>query len=125
MTCIVVVDDDRDFTDLVTSLLEDRGWRAATCHVEWDAAACVKREQPDAVLLDLRMGSPKSGWTILDQMRADPATSRIPVIVCSASAAELRDKNGELQARNVGALVKPFEIDELYCAIEHSLRTSV
>jgi len=118
MPRVIVVDDDPGFIDLMTELLEEWGWDLVTCSQAESALACVKRDQPDAVLLDIRLNARQSGWDILDGLQADPTTSTIPVVICSAAADELRSHASWLHERGMGVLPKPFDIEELYSHVE-------
>jgi CheY-like chemotaxis protein len=63
--------------------------------------------------LDIRLGTPETGWTILELVRLDPATAQIPVIVCSADTIFLRAKEEALHALHCDILEKPCDLDAL------------
>lgn len=118
---IMVVNDDTAFLHLMKELLTDEGYEVILhIHAEtaWEA---IRREQPDLVILDVRMERPEAGWTTLDLLRLDPQTTRIPVIVCTADAVQLRQKAEHLASLGYGALQKPFDLDHLLAAIRRQL----
>lgn len=121
MVRIAVVDDDRDFTDLVRELFQDRGWEVAVCHRENEVMACLREKRPDLILLDIRMEAMDSGWRLLDQLQLDPRFSDIPVVVCSAASTDLEERELWLRGRNIRTLPKPFDIDDLYQAVQASI----
>jgi CheY-like chemotaxis protein len=113
---ILVVDDTPSLLDLVRTCLEDEGYRVVTCLRSRDALRLAREERPDAILLDLIMPG-VSGWEVLEQLRADPASARTPVIVCTAYVAEalgrLQDLRGPTGDARIGLLPKPFDLEEL------------
>lgn len=125
MVCVAVIDDDREFTELVRTLLADRGWTVVACDTSDGAVMCVQQGRPDLILLDLRMETPDAGWSVLRSLARDPATGSIPVIVCSAAVDDVHAHEEWLQEHGVGVLLKPFDIDELYAALDQRLHTSV
>jgi CheY-like chemotaxis protein len=76
------------------------------------------RLRPDLVLLDLTLPD-ISGEQVLAQLRADPATRAIPVIVVSGET----DPSVHLRLRAQGAqwLTKPYEIEDLLRLVDDSL----
>lgn len=124
MCRVAVIDDDPGFIDLACELLEDRGWNVVPCVEAELAVTCVEQAHPDVVLLDVRMDRGYSGWDILDALRTTPATSAIPIIVCSAASDELRTHETWLDEQRVTVLSKPFDIDELYERVEVALAST-
>ncbi|HET9014336.1 MAG TPA: response regulator [Thermomicrobiaceae bacterium] len=110
---IAVVNDDSDFLEMMSTLLIDEGYRTVTAYSSKDAHDVIRRERPDLVILDIRMEQPASGWNLLDLVRLDPATTDLPVLVCSADALFLRAKADLLRAQRCEALEKPFDLDVL------------
>jgi CheY-like chemotaxis protein len=119
---IAVVNDDTDFLTLMSELLEDRGWDVVTCREGKLAFAVLKQENPELVILDIRMNAPETGWNILEVLKLDPTTRHIPIIVCSAAWDELCTKEDWLKKHGIAILPKPFDIDDLYQAVEIALQ---
>lgn len=124
MRRIAVINDDTDFLTLMGDLLDSRGWKTIVCREGNNAFATVKEDPPDLVVLDIRMESPETGWNVLELLKLDPSTTKIPVVVCSADAVELRAKEDWLRERGIGILLKPFDIDDLFAAVERGLEAS-
>jgi CheY-like chemotaxis protein len=118
MTCVVIVDDDPDFTHLVTELLRDQGYDVGSCDDEAAALQCVVEEGADLVILDLRMSSRESGWRVLNELQSDQRTRDIPVVISSAALDDLERRAADLQERGVETLAKPFDIDDLLRLIQ-------
>jgi CheY-like chemotaxis protein len=111
---ILVVDDTPALLDVIRACLEQEGYRVRTCLESRYAARMAQEEHPDAIMLDIVMPE-VSGWEVLAELRANPAFSGIPVIVCTAFVAEAMGRLAELTGpdQHLGLLPKPFELEEL------------
>jgi CheY-like chemotaxis protein len=118
---VVVVDDTPELLELIQALLEDEGYEVVLCQDATRAHAVVAQEQPHLVVLDLRMAG-VTEWEILDALKADAATARIPVLVCSGAADELRAAEPRLRSLGCDILLKPFEIDDLLRRVDSAIR---
>ena len=67
---------------------------------------------PDVLVLDAPPGDPES-WHALDQIKGDPRTAAIPVIVCSDPTPTVLAREAGLRERGCDLLLKPFSVDEL------------
>ena len=80
---ILVVDDDRNIVRFAEVLLEKNGFSVITANDGSYALEKVLREKPDLVLLDIDMPE-MNGFEVLERMKQNPATKRIPVIMLTA-----------------------------------------
>lgn len=118
---IAVVNDDTAFLQLMHDLLESEGYQVAL-HIEGSSAyQLVREEMPDLVILDIRIEHPEPGWVTLDLIRLDPVTTRIPVLVCSADARQLREKAARLAEMRCDTIEKPFDLDHLLAKVREIL----
>ncbi|HLJ69414.1 MAG TPA: response regulator [Chloroflexota bacterium] len=117
MARIAIIDDDLDFLRYVCQALGDEGWEPLPCSDSLSAFDTVRREQPDAVLLDVRMETGQSGLDICRFLRLHPATATIPIILCSADSITVRNNAAWLSEHDVDILNKPFDLDDLYAAV--------
>jgi CheY-like chemotaxis protein len=115
---IGVVNDDTVFLQLMDELLVEEGYSTFIHFVGSTAYERIKQEQPDLVILDIRMEHPEAGWITLDLIRLDPTTRAIPVIVSSADVPQLRQKEDILRQMNCTPLAKPFDLDILMETIQ-------
>ncbi len=101
---ILVVEDDRFLRRACEVSLQQRGFVVKTA-TDGEVGLRIAREaMPDLILLDLLM--PKvSGIEVLKQLRADPATAGIPVVILSNSSRE-EDKTHASRLGAVGYYVK-------------------
>jgi len=118
-----VINDDTAFLDLMRDLLEEEANYDVVICREWENAhQFVKDVQPDLVIQDIRIGGEEHGWTILNLLTLDPATSPIPVIVCSAAVQSLHEHQAWLSRYKIHALPKPFDLDTLLNTIAETLQ---
>ena len=81
---ILLVDDDVEFVEATTLLLEYNGYEVVTALNGSDGLAKAKDEQPDLVLLDVMMSRTSEGFGVLNELRSEPKTGGIPVIILTA-----------------------------------------
>ena len=75
----------------------------------------MRRHRPDAVVLDIRMPG-TDGWQVLEQLKADPDTAGIPVVV--ATVLEERSRAMALGAAEY--LVKPLALEDVLGALRRT-----
>ena len=122
---IALINDDTAFLELMKDLLGSmEGYDVLICKESDSAYEFVKEQQPDQVLLDIRMGGEETGWTLLELLTLDPATRPIPLIVCSAAITDLQAHQPQLDNLGVDVLPKPFDLDQLLEKIKLGLRSS-
>lgn len=116
---ILVVDDNTDMRDYLKHLLEQRYViRAAQDGVA--ALEMVAQHRPDLILTDVMM--PRlDGFGLLRELRANPQTREIPIILLSARAGEESRVEG-LEAGADDYLTKPFSTREMLARVEANLK---
>lgn len=118
---ILVADDVMDNVTLLTRYLEYEGYDQIIARDGQEALNKVRDEMPDIILLDVNMPN-KDGFTVLKEIREDPAVSHIPVIILTAARLDPSDVQSGL---NLGAddyVTKPFDRHELMARIRTKLR---
>ena len=110
---IIVADGNALYLEMLRGLLIEQGYPHVQCIQGQLTFDLVRREQPDLVLLDINMAHPGQGWRILDMLRLHPATTHIPVILCSTDPRILREKAARLEEMRCDTLEKPFNLEEL------------
>ena len=114
---ILVVEDDRNISDLIRMYLEKEGFEVQTVFDGGAAVETFRAMQPDMVLLDIMLPV-MDGWAVCGKIRE---TSRTPIIMITAKS-EVFDR---IQGLEMGAddyIVKPFEMKELIARINAVLR---
>jgi DNA-binding response OmpR family regulator len=118
---ILVVDDDHDLLQVYCELLAEEGYAVAVWAYPASSTAEVAALGPGLVLLDFLIDGREAGWDFLGELKADPATAEIPVLVVSAASPLLARVADRLAAWDCAVLPKPFDLDELLGAIRACL----
>ena len=114
---ILVVEDDRNISDLIHMYLVKEGFDVRIAGDGGRAVEEFQREAPDLILLDIMLPV-MDGWSVTAKVRE---TSRVPIIMLTAKS-EVFDR---IQGLEMGAddyIVKPFEMKELIARINAVLR---
>ncbi len=117
---VLVVDDEPEIVALVVYQLAKAGYRVSTAVSGPDALAAVRRERPSLIVLDLMLPG-LSGFEVLEQIRADPVTRDVGVLMLTAR----KDEPDRLRGLTLGAddyLTKPFSAAELALRVAAILR---
>ena len=112
---VLLADDDRVLTNLLSSRLRARGVEIVVAHDSMQALMSAMRSPVDAIVLDIQMPG-GTGIEALRKLKASTKTSSIPVLVLSANG----DADTLAQVKALGAdgfLLKPIEPDALYRAL--------
>jgi two-component system, OmpR family, response regulator VicR len=115
---ILIVDDDRDLTDLLSFVLQRAAFRVIAANESGMALQLIEDEHPALVLLDARIG-PANGFDLLREIRRSHA---FPVIMLTAMARE-EDKILAFQLGADDYVTKPFSHRELIARIHARLRS--
>ena len=109
---VLVAEDEPDIRGLIVFSLEFAGYKVVqACNGE-DAIDKAEQEQPDLILLDVRM--PKlTGYEACQRLKARETTKHIPVVFLSALSQDAEIKYG-LGLGGEEYIIKPFAPDELY-----------
>lgn len=119
MKTILLVDDEPNLRTLVRTTLEDPSFRILEGCDGKSAIEIANREHPDVILLDWMMPG-MTGLEVVQALRLQPATAKIPIIMLTAKGQE-KDR---LQARALGIeayLLKPFSPLELLNTVRAAL----
>ena len=116
---ISVVNDNPEFLELMADILDgDGGYEVTTFEDPTTSVDDLAASDPAVVIVDLLLGG-ASGWEIVALSRADDRLSAVPIIVCSADVAALRDRADDFaRIGDIHVLPKPFGIDELMQLVE-------
>jgi len=117
---VMVMEDEKEIRDLVRYNLERAGFRVAAVADGDEGLKRVFASRPDALVLDLMLPG-RSGLEVLRELRGEPLTRDLPVLVLTARGAEM-DK---LLGFDHGAddyLTKPFSPRELIARLRALLR---
>lgn len=110
---VLVVEDDALIGQVIQATLEDAGYEVVWREHGRDAVAAASAIQPACVLLDLMLPD-MDGQEVLRNLKANPTTDTIPVVVVSAVSGTLRDDERALVQ---SVVPKPFTIELLVEAV--------
>ncbi|WP_343520622.1 response regulator [Sphingomonas sp.] len=116
---VLVVDDSRTNLNVIGSRLGQAGYLVVLCDNGREALDLIAGRGFDLVLLDMMMPG-MSGIEVLAELRANPRTADLPVIMITARS----DSGATVEALAAGAddyVAKPFEFDVLVARIERTL----
>src|SRR5690554_4619945 len=116
----LVIEDERDIRELVRVNLEAEGFTVLEAGDGELGLALVKRERPAVVILDLMLPG-LGGLEVCRRIRAEEATSRVPVVVLTARSSEA-DKVVGLEIGADDYVTKPFSPRELTARVKALLR---
>jgi PAS domain S-box-containing protein len=115
----MLVEDDPSALALMTLYLEREGVDILQVEDGAEALTVARESRPDVVLLDISLPG-MGGQQVLRRLKADPATSTIPVICVSGYSPDEYDSRG-----SAAQLVKPVSRDALIGQVERVLATAV
>ena len=85
---ILVVDDEPDFASIVQGNLEKEGFDVAVAYDGVEGLEKVRQNPPDAIVLDVMMPE-KDGYELCAELKQDPETASIPIILLTAVASRV------------------------------------
>lgn len=118
---ILVVDDEPEILTVLATRLSMRGYHVTTATNGIAALEQIRKTAPELVLLDVMMPG-RSGWEILRELKQDPGTKDIKIVLVSAIG-EQANETAAWQYGADGHVDKPFEFNQLEAMIERVLAT--
>jgi signal transduction histidine kinase/CheY-like chemotaxis protein/CHASE3 domain sensor protein len=114
---VLIVEDDADAAALLAEYLVPADYAVEVTATGEEALIRAVEAPPALICLDITLAGDLDGWHVLARLKSDPATSAIPVVICTAG-------NGRREASALGAadfLTKPFSGLQLRTAIARIL----
>ena len=119
---ILIIDDEKNFTEVVGINLEATGEYEVKMETDPNNALPAARQfRPDLILLDVIMGK-KEGPDVAIEFKNDPLLERIPIVFLTATVTqkEVDDEGGMIGGHSFVA--KPSSLETLLYVIEDNLR---
>jgi two-component system alkaline phosphatase synthesis response regulator PhoP len=124
-TKILLVDDDKDFVEATTMVLESKPYEVVVAYDGDDGLSKARKEKPDLIILDIIMPV-KDGFRAAEQLKKDPDLKDIPVIMLTSFS----EKGGETSLSVSQGLAldaedyvdKPVTPEELLKRVERLLK---
>jgi len=120
---VVYIEDEEEMIDLVRLILTRKKFEVIGANGGREGLDLVRRELPDAILLDLMMPD-MDGWEVYQQLKAGEDTAHIPVIVVTAKAQNIDKVLGLHIAKVDDYIAKPFSPNELVESLEKVLQAN-
>lgn len=120
---ILIIDDDADIRQLVGIILDQAGFELVEAASGPAGLRLIRDEAFDLVLLDVMMPG-LNGWAVLEQLKGDPQTTSLPVLLFTVRNQQLDSDRTCLQLAD-GYLHKPFEAKELVAMVTRQLTEKV
>jgi len=117
---ILVVEDEKDLAELVAFNLKKHGFQAQTVGDGGSALRAVAAQLPDLIILDVMLPV-MSGLDVARQLRTNPKTATMPILMLTARG----DETDQLAGLSVGAddyVTKPFSMKVLLARVTSLLR---
>ena len=108
MKTVLIVEDEVNIARILEHNLDRAGFGVEIAGDGEAALERVRAKRPDLIILDLLM--PRlDGWAVAQQLKADPSTARIPILMLSIVA----DRERGLAAGAAAYMTKPFAMHDL------------
>ena len=108
---ILIIDDNERNRKLARDVLRAARFRTLEAATAAEGIALASEHLPDVVLMDLRLPD-ADGTDAVRTLRAEPRTSRLPIVAMTALPLDGRD-DWLFDAGFAGYIVKPIDVDEL------------
>jgi len=117
---ILMVEDEKDLQQTLGELLKTEGFEILQAYDGEAGLEMARKEKPDLVLLDLRIPK-KDGFEVLEELKKDPNTSAIKVIIFT-NLESAEDINRALDAGATTYIVKAnYSLDDILVKIKEIL----
>jgi len=117
---ILVIEDDAVHRAVLENILSDEGYCVVTADNGQEGLELVAKEAPDLVITDIRMPI-KDGYTVCRELRDNPKTKYVPVVILTAN----HDPDDLVYGFEQGAfdyILKPFENQELMARVNSAVK---
>ena len=117
---ILVVEDEAKISQIVAAYLRRDGYHVVQASDGREALELTRAETPDLIVLDLMLPE-VSGWDVCRELRRNPRTTRVPIIMATAR----EDVSDRIVGLELGAddyIVKPYDAKELVARVHAVLR---
>ena len=118
---ILIVDDDPDLVEAVSTILESKGYEVSAAYGGIEGLEKAKTENPDLIVLDVMMPD-KDGYAVCKELKGDPKYRTIPILLLTAVASKITTtrytQHMGMETEADDYIDKPVEPDELVKRIE-------
>lgn len=115
MATVLVVEDTLTQAEIITGALRKAGFSTIAVTSSEDARIKISQQKPDAIVLDVVLPG-ESGFELCRDLKENPETRSIPIVICSTKSGEI-DKFWGMKQGASHYLTKPIDPDELLRAV--------
>lgn len=112
---VLLIEDEPHLIEAIRFILIRGGWAVQTHSDGATAMARIREARPDVLVLDVMLPG-RSGFDILDELRADPDLAALPVLMLTAKG-QSKDRDLALALGANGYLTKPFSNAEMVATL--------
>lgn len=117
---VLIIDDDDTYRSVLNDVLTESGYLVFEARSGAEGMEQARHANPDVILLDIMMPV-MDGYQTCRQLRHNPATREIPIIMLTA----LTDSEARFKSKEAGAddyIAKPYPAQEMKSRIDRQLR---
>lgn len=123
---ILLIDDDIDFREAISTLLEAKGYGVITARNGKEGFSKAVDEDPDLILLDVMMDSKTEGFEIARKIRSESSIAQVPILIATGIRQDMSLPFGfEPDSKEMpveGIIEKPVKPKELLAAVKKHIR---
>lgn len=86
---VLIIDDDVEYVDAITNLLDAKGFTVACAHNGTDGVAAAKADKPDLIILDVMMTTKSEGFDVARELQSDESLKGTPVVMITGVRKEM------------------------------------
>lgn len=116
MATVLVVEDTLTQAEIITGILRKAGYTPISVGSSEEAKVKIHQHKPDAIVLDVVLPG-ESGFELCRELKDNPETRSIPVVMCSTKNGEM-DKFWGMKQGASSYITKPIDTEELIRAVK-------
>ncbi len=120
MSTVLVIEDSLTEMEVISSCLSRGGLNVLTANNGNDAMTQINSQKPDVIVLDVVLPG-RSGFELCRDLKAEPGTSKIPVVLCSTKGSEM-DKFWGMKQGADAYLAKPVDQEQLLRTVKQLIK---
>ena len=125
---VLMIDDDPEFVDAISNLLDAKGYTVFTASNGKDGVEKAKAEDPDLIFLDVMMTTKNEGFNVARELHEDDNLKETPIIIMTGIRREMNLPFGfepdETWLPVKKVLEKPVKPEVLLTAVSENIRKS-
>jgi two-component system, OmpR family, response regulator len=112
---LLLIEDEPNIIEAIRFILSRDGWSVETHADGATALARIRESRPRVVILDVMLPG-RSGYDILEDLRADPSTADLPVLLLTAKG-QIADRERAERSGASRYMTKPFSNADMLASV--------